>query len=828
MRRGLLLLLLLLLCVPCCAQLKLPRLPGLGGGGIKIPGLDKILKDEPGLSTSFEDAITGVRYYDDFNPPVGVAMAEMPRGMNHAFMLAPGGYEVILESYCLHAGTHGPGKGEGYLYAPLKGSLAGPISDIMDKSVDHPEIPQRDIQALIWGIESKAKISEMPENLQDAASKLLSSSQIDRLNGGALGKIPPELMNQAFGKLPPAARQVMEVKATLRNMLSQAMPDFGAVEQVAVLAGDPPDDGEVVPRERWSYRPGGCFVRYQPYGYQETRTQVFVPDDVEVRRDEQGRIVSLADRAGRRIDITYDDQVAPLKVAGEDGLTGWAVARVCLSRPEPGEAQTRQQVEMTGQGWLFTGLASGNGRLEAAQAPFAGAADRYAQAVAHLKELNELAANVRKVGKSPANSQAAAQHVALMADLASVAAALRQMLEANSPDAPWAQQLAELPREAWGNGLVAIGEGGTAAGQVGQAPMGPLSPLDGLRLAASPASGQRLALWGAPSASLAPMPWSRNNTRLRPFDPSGSATPANRGRQRIGQSSRPSREQRDAGVPPWNRDPDAEDETPPTEPSSDKSILDRAKNAIDWIGKGMDAVNVVTDPVGTVAGKVGMGVQDKMQSAYFDWLFDTAGKISEALGGDPPRPDFNIIAQPEPLPGSGAPFDWGDVSPERAAALTALRQSLEDLVSKLRAGEVSVDRLGGAIQAGDEQWASQQSEALLHWKRQSGAAMIVVADRMDALVAVLRAEGHEDTLVTPDIYANYQQAIRDGFSPARLEAAQLLGLTEQQIERVRQERLAAEPGGASGLFLSQFESTAKAMRELGARWVRLPDPELSQ
>lgn len=820
-------LLLLLVCVPCCAQLKLPRLPGLGGGGIKIPGLDKILKDEPGLSTSFEDAITGVRYYDDFNPPVGVAMAEMPRGMNHAFMLAPGGYEVILESYCLHAGTHGPGKGEGYLYAPLKGSLADPISGILDKSIDHPEIPQHDIQALIWGLESKAKISEMPQKLQDAASKLLSSKQIDKLNGGALGKIPPELMDQAFGKLPPLARQAMQAKATLRNMLSQAMPDFGALEQVAVLAGDPPDDGEVVPRERWSYRPGGCFVRYLPYGYQETRTQVFVPDDVEVGRDEQARIVSLAHRSGGRIDITYDDQVAPLKVAGEDTLTGWAIARVCLSRPEPGGAQNRQQLELTGQGWLFTGMATGKGRVVAPER-FAGAAERYDQSVAHLKDLNELAANVRKVGKSPATAEATAQHVALMADLASVAAAVRQMLGGNSPDATWAQQLAELPREAWGSGLVAIGEGGATAGQMGRGPIGPLSPLDGLRLAAGPASGQKLALWGSPQAPVL-MPWTaRKKLQLRPFDPSGSATPANRGRQRLGQSSRPSREQRDAGVPPWNRDPDDEDETPPSEPASDKSILDRAKNAIDWIGKGMDAVNVVTDPVGTVAGKIGMGVQDQMQSAYFDWLFDTTAKISEALGGDPPRPDFNIIAQPEPLPGVGRPFDWGDVSPERAAALTALRESLEDLVSKLRAGEVSVDRLGGAIQAGDEHWATEQSAALLHWKRQSGAAMIVVADRMEALLAVSRAEGQTDTLVTPDMYAGYQQTIRDGFSPARLEAARLLGLSEQQIETVRQERLAAEPGSAAGLFLSQFKNTADEMRELGRRWVRLPDPEFSQ
>ncbi|MEN6549767.1 MAG: hypothetical protein ABFE07_27305 [Armatimonadia bacterium] len=810
--RSLMVWLMLVTAVPCLAQFRLPKVPRLpGGGGIGIPGLDNILSEDPPLTTSFKDAVTGVRYYDDFNPRVDVAMAEMPRGLKHSFMLAPGGYEVILQSYCLNAGTHGPGRGEGYQFAPLKGSLAGVLGDIMDRSADHPEVSQHDVQALLWGVEAKTKISEMPPKLQQAAAKLLTPAQIDKLNGGALGKVPPELMEQTFVKVPAPMRRAMQARAELRNMLSEATPDFGALERVAVLSGDPPDEkgGEVVPRERWSYRPGGFFVRYFPEGYSKTRTQVFVPPDVQVVKDDRGRLVSLTDAAGNRVETEYDDAVAPATVPGDNGVSAYALAKIRFTRQNSKSPGQTEQAECTGAGWVLVGVPSGKGKPAPAAERYAGLPERYTAATAHHAELAKLIPNVRKVGQHPAPATESPEIIARMTDLASYTTGLSAAIQGGPSTKRWVTRVADLPRVAWGANLVYVGEGGANGTPVGQArPVGG----DGTRLAAANVGSLGIHLL---------TPWAASKgSGLRSFDSSGSATPANTGRQRLGQSPRPSDDQDDAGTPEAE---EGEDEDQPQEEGSDKSILDRARNAIDWIGKGMNVVNAVTDPAGTIAGQLGFGIQDQLQSSFFDWTFDTASTISQALGGDPPRSDFNLIATPEALPAASMTPQWGNIPPARAAALSALRMSLISLVANLRAGQVSVDRLGGAIQANDEQWVTQQSEALLHHKRQSGAAMVVVADRLEALLAELKAEGIQRITMSPEGYRRYQERLKGGLSPLELEAARSIGLSDAEVEAGRQRRLAYDPNEVSGDLLAQTQTAAQSLRELGERWWRLPE-----
>jgi len=231
---------------------------------LQIPDLDRILGEEPGLTTSFDDAVTGIPFFDDYEPAYTAPLCQLPTLPQGGFLISvPGDFEFEAASYCLHAGTHGPGSGEGYLYATLKGSQAGIITDILNNSTRHLDIPQQHIQSLVWGIQAKTKISDMPPELRDAASRLLSQSQISKLNGGALGMVPDELFDQAFFDVPAPLRTVMEAEARLRGNLTSGLFDFGALEQIAVLSGDPPDDdgGPVIPRGRWSFDPAGFFVR---------------------------------------------------------------------------------------------------------------------------------------------------------------------------------------------------------------------------------------------------------------------------------------------------------------------------------------------------------------------------------------------------------------------------------------------------------------------------------------------------------------------------------------------------------------------------------------
>src|SRR2546428_1745196 len=117
---------------------KLPKIPGLE----KIPGLDKILGNEPPITTSLADALTEVAFLDNFTPEFPLPLGTAPRTKEGEYKLRPGAYRYEAQSYCLHAGTHAPGRGEGYLYAPLRGPRAPIIRNLLRRSVQHPEIHQ--------------------------------------------------------------------------------------------------------------------------------------------------------------------------------------------------------------------------------------------------------------------------------------------------------------------------------------------------------------------------------------------------------------------------------------------------------------------------------------------------------------------------------------------------------------------------------------------------------------------------------------------------------------------------------------------------------------
>ena len=113
----------------------------------KIPGLNKILKSKPPLTTNIADAVTEVPFLDDFDPNIAWPMSVLPRTSAGGFILEyPGNYMFECQSYCLRAGTYAPGEGRsgrGYLYAPLKGPQADIVSNVLKKSYQFPEIPQK-------------------------------------------------------------------------------------------------------------------------------------------------------------------------------------------------------------------------------------------------------------------------------------------------------------------------------------------------------------------------------------------------------------------------------------------------------------------------------------------------------------------------------------------------------------------------------------------------------------------------------------------------------------------------------------------------------------
>jgi hypothetical protein len=260
------------------------QLGGLGGLGDKLkkktPNVSSLLEGDPPITTSLPDAKWGDASKDGFTPREPQrSLMTLQRTPNGGFVLQPGYYSFQDQSYCLKAGTHGPGGGDGYLYAPPKGPAEDAVMTIVRNSVNHPEIHQHDIQLLLWAIIARAKFEDLSSELKATAARLLTPRQLAALNRTALDAVPGSVQQAAINKAPSGVREVLNAEAKLRQMLTSTGSTFAEIERVAVLSGDAPrGEGSIeVPSGRWSVHPDGYYVRYIPSGYSSTRVEIWVP-----------------------------------------------------------------------------------------------------------------------------------------------------------------------------------------------------------------------------------------------------------------------------------------------------------------------------------------------------------------------------------------------------------------------------------------------------------------------------------------------------------------------------------------------------------------------
>lgn len=497
--------------------------------GDKIPSVGGFMEEKPAITTSLKNAVTEVPFLDDFNPTVFAPMTRLPRGPNNGFLIErPGLFEFNAQSYCLHAGTYGPTKGDGYLYAPLAGPRAEVIRRIAQQSVVHPEIEQQDIQTLIWAILARTKLSEMSPKMQTVAAELLSEKDVSSLEGGALGAISDAVMERVMGKMSDAMRPIFEAESRLRNMLTTTNSSFEELEQVAVLVGDPePGEGSrEVPEGRWSYHPDGYFIRYFPSDYSETLIQMYVPEAFKVERDSKNRIAAISDALGNRIETAYDDQIEPVAVSGDSGARAYAFRSIRFVNVRyigPDFTQTKES-KWENVGWTFVGIPSGKGKVQSPPERFSGMADRYSGAKALGSQVGDLVKNADKLSgrkgekaSGPANDD--------LVDLGHYAVALKSALASGlEGKEPWVAEQGFMAQKAWQSRLCDLAGGSMTMAQIGT------------RVASTSLMGI-LAIGQDDGPCDNPPPKPENPKEL---DPSASAaTPGNTGKQRLLPSGAP-------------------------------------------------------------------------------------------------------------------------------------------------------------------------------------------------------------------------------------------------------------------------------------------------
>lgn len=270
-----------LLCLPFLAvDASHAQLGGIGRaiGSVAARPLAGIVNGPQPVSTNIRDATFGDPSKDRWAPRVRMqSISALQRNPAGGFVLQPGYYGYRAQSYCLHAGTHGPGGGDGYLYAPVLGSARDAVQSILRNSANHPDIAQHDIQLLLWAIVARARFEDLSPQLKLVAGRLLTTRQLASLNRNALSVLNSGQLQQ-LGLMPPFARQVLQAESDLRGMLTSGASSYADMERTAVLAGMAPrGEGSIdTPSGRWSAHPDGYWVRYIPSGYSNTQLEIWV------------------------------------------------------------------------------------------------------------------------------------------------------------------------------------------------------------------------------------------------------------------------------------------------------------------------------------------------------------------------------------------------------------------------------------------------------------------------------------------------------------------------------------------------------------------------
>jgi hypothetical protein len=238
----------------------------------------KMLQSNP-ISTSFDDCNkTDILPADFGTDSVRKQFCALKPQYSAAegYTLKPGFYTGTFKSFCLQAGTYGPDKGNGYLFAPLAGPKEKVARTLIANWEQHPEIEQRQVQLLLWAIVAKTNFSKLSADLQLVAGKLLSKGDLSTLGSSVVDYLSSEAMAKLTDNLPEPAKTIVEIENKIRGLMYQANASYDQIESLAMLSGAAPANTDF-PSGTWGLHPDGYYIKYLPHSYTKTEVVIYVP-----------------------------------------------------------------------------------------------------------------------------------------------------------------------------------------------------------------------------------------------------------------------------------------------------------------------------------------------------------------------------------------------------------------------------------------------------------------------------------------------------------------------------------------------------------------------
>jgi len=246
--------------------------------------LKKVLKQPQAITTSFEDVNRTNSKPPSFQEGLSAQpLYLLPKAPTGGFKLCAGFYEMENKSYCLKAGTRGPSTGDGYMLAPVLGPKSEVVVLILKNAEKHQEVTQHDIQILLWAIVARTRFVDFGNDIKLTATKLLTPEDLLKLEGGALGVLPGNVMEKAKSQLPLAVQRVFEAENNIRQLAASGNASYEEMERYAMLAGLAATPDPDVPSGTWSLHPDGYYIRFFPHGYSRTTVQIFVTPEIAAK-----------------------------------------------------------------------------------------------------------------------------------------------------------------------------------------------------------------------------------------------------------------------------------------------------------------------------------------------------------------------------------------------------------------------------------------------------------------------------------------------------------------------------------------------------------------
>jgi hypothetical protein len=195
------------------------------------------------------------------------SLMDLPQTQDGGFVLSPGFYETEFKTYCLQPGTPDPTPGDAYLQGPVTGHRKEIVETILLSSREKPEIPQRNVQLLLWNVVSGSDFNKLSPTVQSDAGKLLTQKQIFQLRGGVWGVIK----NASY------ATGVLNANKDMQRLFNLGST-YESIERMAVLREPSKVNKKGVKFDQWYKQRDNYYVRYFPVSYQKVRIQIYVPD----------------------------------------------------------------------------------------------------------------------------------------------------------------------------------------------------------------------------------------------------------------------------------------------------------------------------------------------------------------------------------------------------------------------------------------------------------------------------------------------------------------------------------------------------------------------